>query len=132
MCVELACFIVLLILRHILNGDTALIVVYKYVSFGALHSNCKHEHFFLLPPPCHCDVLPRRLVFCQLFSVLTFSKFVDFQTSSLLAFSEVQVDAQQCSSSVRSAWSLECFNNDALFLVFGKRNVGRIIFLNSK
>ena len=67
--VALACFIVLLILKHILNGETALSVVYKYVSFGALHSNCKHEHSLLLLPPCHCDVLPRRLVICQLFSV---------------------------------------------------------------
>ena len=61
MSVALACFIVLLILKHILNGETALSVVYKYVSFGALHGTCKHEHPLLLPP-CHCDVLPRRLV----------------------------------------------------------------------
>ena len=82
MSVALACFIVLLILKHILNVETALSVVNKYVSFGALHSNCKHEHSLLLPPSCHCDVIPRRLVFFQLFSVLTFSKFFYFQTSS--------------------------------------------------
>ena len=62
MSLALACFIVLLILKHILNGETSLSVVYKYVSFGALHSNCKHEHSLLLPPPCHCDVFPRRLL----------------------------------------------------------------------
>ena len=67
MSVVLACFIVLLILKHILNVETALSVVYKYISFGALHSNCKHEHSLLLPPPCHCDVLPRRLVFFSYF-----------------------------------------------------------------
>ena len=121
MSVALACFIVLLILKHILNGETALSVVYKYVSFGALHSTCKHDLSLLkhelLPPPCHCDVLPRRLVFCQLFSVLTFFKFVDFQTSSERVFSAVQVDAQACTK-VRFSLKLRTFQQGFSWFIY--------------